>query len=110
MGWLPPDRLDALYRDALAVVVPTQGHEAFGLVAAEALARGTPTVLHRFGALEELLEDTGAGVGYRAPGSSPPPSIGLPGTSSFGHGSAAVGARRSSSVIRRSITYAITCR
>jgi glycosyltransferase involved in cell wall biosynthesis len=67
-GWLPPDRLDGLYRDALAVVVPTQGHEAFGLVAAEALARGTPTILHRFGALEELLEDTGAGIGYRAPG------------------------------------------
>lgn len=66
-GWLPHDRLDGLYRDALAVVVPTRGHEAFGLVAAEALARGTPTVLHRFGALEELLEDTGAGIGYRTP-------------------------------------------
>jgi glycosyltransferase involved in cell wall biosynthesis len=66
-GWLSPDRLDRLYRDALAVVVPTRGHEAFGLVAVEALARGTPTVLHRFGALEELLEDTGAGIGYRGP-------------------------------------------
>ncbi len=67
-GWLPPDRLDGLYRDALAVVVPTRGHETFGLVAAEAFARGTPTILHRFGALEELLEDTGAGIGYGAPG------------------------------------------
>jgi glycosyltransferase involved in cell wall biosynthesis len=66
-GWLPPERLEGLYRDALAIVVPTRGHEAFGLVAAEAFARGTPTVLHRFGALEELLEDTGAGIGYRGP-------------------------------------------
>ena len=66
-GWLSPERLDELYRNALAVVVPTRGHEAFGLVAAEALARGTPTVLHRFGALEEMLEDTEAGIGYRGP-------------------------------------------
>jgi glycosyltransferase involved in cell wall biosynthesis len=65
-GWLPADRLDPLYREALAVVVPTRGHEVFGLVAVEALARGTPAVVHRFGALEEILEDTGAGIGYRS--------------------------------------------
>ena len=60
-------QLDGLYRDALAVVVPTLGHEAFGLVAVEAFARGTPAVVHRFGALAELIEDTGAAIGYGAP-------------------------------------------
>lgn len=66
LGWVPPVRLDALYRNALAVVVPTRGHEAFGLVAAEALARGTPAVVHQFGALGELIEDSGGGLGYRS--------------------------------------------
>ena len=66
LGWVPPERLEPLYRNALAVVVPTRGHEAFGLVAAEALARGTPAVVHRFGALGELVEDSGGGLGYRS--------------------------------------------
>jgi glycosyltransferase involved in cell wall biosynthesis len=39
----------------------------FGLVAVEALARGTPAIVHRFGALEEILDDTGAGLGYTSP-------------------------------------------
>ena len=67
LGWVPPERLDTLYRHALAVVVPTRGHEAFGLVGAEALARGTPAVVHQFGALGELIEDSGGGLGYRSP-------------------------------------------
>jgi glycosyltransferase involved in cell wall biosynthesis len=65
VGWVSPERLDALYRHALAVVVPTRGHEAFGLVAAEALARGTPAIVHAFGALGELVDDSGGGLGYR---------------------------------------------
>ena len=63
-GWLPQERLDELYRGARPVVVPTRGHEAFGLVAAEAFARGTPVIAHRFGALGELVDDTGAAIGY----------------------------------------------
>jgi glycosyltransferase involved in cell wall biosynthesis len=65
LGWVSPERLGTLYRGALAVVVPTLGHEAFGLVAAEALARGTPAIVHAFGALGELVEDSGGGLGYR---------------------------------------------
>ncbi len=63
-GWLPAERLDPLYRGALAVVVPTLGHEVFPLVVVEALARGTPTVVHNFGALAEIIEETCAGIGY----------------------------------------------
>ena len=54
LGWREGAELDALYRGALAVIVPTLGHESFGIVAVEAFARGTPVVLHRFGALAEL--------------------------------------------------------
>jgi glycosyltransferase involved in cell wall biosynthesis len=54
LGWRDGAQLDALYRGALAVIVPTLGHESFGIVAVEAFARGTPVVVHRFGALAEL--------------------------------------------------------
>ena len=63
-GWLTEPELDRLYRGALAVVVPTLGHEAFGLVAVEAFARGVPAVVHRFGALADLADDTGAALTY----------------------------------------------
>ncbi|MFL5820348.1 MAG: glycosyltransferase family 4 protein [Solirubrobacteraceae bacterium] len=66
-GWLSSGELDALYRDALAVVVPTLGHEAFGLVAAEAFAHGTPAVVRRFGALAELAAETGAALTFEGP-------------------------------------------
>jgi len=66
LGWVAPEQLETLYRQALAVVVPTRGHEAFGLVAAEALARGTPAVVHAFGALGELVDVSGGGLGYRS--------------------------------------------
>lgn len=67
IGWVDSDRLDGLYRNALAVIVPTLGHEAFGLVAVEAFSRGTPAILHHFGALGELLDAGGGGVGYKTP-------------------------------------------
>ncbi|MGI8593480.1 MAG: glycosyltransferase family 4 protein [Solirubrobacteraceae bacterium] len=64
LGWRSGDDLHALYRDALAVLVPTAGHEAFGLVALEAFARETPVVARRFGALAELLEESGGGLSF----------------------------------------------
>lgn len=64
LGWQSPAALDALYRGALAVVVPTRGHESFGLVAVEAFARSTPAIVHDFGALAELAHEAG-GVTFR---------------------------------------------
>jgi glycosyltransferase involved in cell wall biosynthesis len=63
-GWVNRDRLDTLYRGALAVVVPSIGHESFGLVTAEAFARGVPAVVNRLGALAELADETGAALAY----------------------------------------------
>jgi glycosyltransferase involved in cell wall biosynthesis len=65
LGWQDSDQLDGLYRDALAVVVPTLGHESFGLVPVEAFARGRPAIVHGFGALGELIDESGAGIAYR---------------------------------------------
>jgi glycosyltransferase involved in cell wall biosynthesis len=66
-GWVAAQELDPLYRGALAIVLPTRGHEAFALVAVEAMARGVPVIAHRFGAQAEIVEETGAGLTYGTP-------------------------------------------
>jgi glycosyltransferase involved in cell wall biosynthesis len=66
LGWLGQDRLAELYGDALAVILPTLGHESFPLVLLEAFARRTPVVARRFGAQGELLEASGAGFSYES--------------------------------------------
>jgi len=65
LGWQSPRALDALYRRALATVVPSVGHEAFGLVPIESLARGVPSVVRDFGSLSELATMSEAVIGYR---------------------------------------------
>jgi glycosyltransferase involved in cell wall biosynthesis len=64
LGWLEPRELERLYRRALAVVVPTLGHESFPLVLLEAFARSCPAVVHDFGALAELAAESGAALTY----------------------------------------------
>jgi glycosyltransferase involved in cell wall biosynthesis len=64
LGWVDQERLGPLYRDALAVILPTRGHESFPLVVLEAFARGTPVIARRFGAQGELLSRSGAGLSY----------------------------------------------
>ena len=46
------------------MVVPSIGHESFGLVTVEAFARGIPAVVNRLGALAELADETGAALAY----------------------------------------------
>lgn len=65
LGWQDGEALDSLYRGALAVLVPTRGHEAFGLVPVEAFARGTPAIVHDFGALGEIASEARGGIAYR---------------------------------------------
>jgi glycosyltransferase involved in cell wall biosynthesis len=63
-GQLSARDLTGLYRGAIAVVMPTVGHEGLPLVPLEAFAVGTPAVVRGFGAMRELVEDTGAGLTY----------------------------------------------
>lgn len=55
IGHVPRVRMPQAYWAGDCLVCPSQGHEAFGLVAAEALATGLPTVASRNGGLEELI-------------------------------------------------------
>jgi glycosyltransferase involved in cell wall biosynthesis len=64
LGALHPAALEPLYRAAQGVLVPSLCYETFGLSAAEALARGTPAVVRRIGALTELIEESGGGHAF----------------------------------------------
>lgn len=56
-------RLNQLYRQAIAVVVPSLCYETFGLVPLEAFAQGTPAIVSNRGALPELIAG-GGGMTY----------------------------------------------
>ncbi len=74
VGWLPPDRLDALYRRMDLLVLPSLWPEPFGQVGVEAAWRGVPSAAFDVGGITEWLE-RGVG-GYVAPG-NPPTARGL---------------------------------
>jgi len=55
LGFVPDAQLPLVYRAADINVVPTLALEGFGLVAAEALAAGTPSVVTPIGGLPEVV-------------------------------------------------------
>jgi glycosyltransferase involved in cell wall biosynthesis len=63
IGTLSRDEMRTAYARACGVVVPSLTYEAFGLVAAEAMAAGTPVITRRLGSLAELA-DEGRALSY----------------------------------------------
>ncbi len=57
-GFIPDEDLPAIYGGAIACVFPSI-HEGFGLFALEAMACGTPLIVNKAGALEEIVGDAG---------------------------------------------------
>ena len=64
LGPLHPSALETLYREAVALVVPSRCYETFGLTAVEALSHGTPVIVRRIGALTEIVDQSGAGFAF----------------------------------------------
>ncbi|MFT7463710.1 MAG: glycosyltransferase involved in cell wall biosynthesis [Pseudohongiellaceae bacterium] len=64
LGSVHPSQLVALYRGALAVLVPSLCYEAFNLIPIEAFAQGTPAIVRDLGATPELVRDSGAGFTF----------------------------------------------
>ena len=57
-GWVDREKLDLFYSAADALIVPSRW-EGFGLVAVEAMARGTPVLHSGKGGLQEVVGDQG---------------------------------------------------
>lgn len=67
VGLLDGAGIERLFRNAVAVIVPSLFYETFGYVALEAFSVGTPAIVNRNGALPELIEASGGGMTYNDP-------------------------------------------
>jgi glycosyltransferase involved in cell wall biosynthesis len=65
LGHVHPSALPALYERAIALVVPSIGYEAFGIVIVEAFAQRTPVIVRDLGALPEPVRESGGGFVFR---------------------------------------------
>lgn len=57
--------LQQLYRDAIAVIVPSICYEVFGIIIIEAFAERTPVIVRDLGGLAEVVRESGGGITYR---------------------------------------------
>jgi glycosyltransferase involved in cell wall biosynthesis len=62
MGRVEPSLVYEIFSRSACVVVPSLFAETFGLVAAEAMACGTPVVASKIGGLKEIVEQSGGGI------------------------------------------------
>ncbi len=65
-GFISDGELSFLYQNALALVSPTRV-EGFGMTAVEAMVCGTPVIVSKIGALEEVVDDAGLFVDPESP-------------------------------------------
>lgn len=67
LGHQPHDALRRLYRDAVALLVPSIGYEVFPMVVLEAFREGTPIVARRLGPFPEIVAESGGGLLFETP-------------------------------------------
>lgn len=61
LGRVAPDDLRQYYQHAVALVVPSECYETFGIVLIEAFRQGTPVIARRLGPFPEIVEQSGGG-------------------------------------------------
>jgi glycosyltransferase involved in cell wall biosynthesis len=64
LGRVTGAELRALYRNAVALVVPSLCYEAFPMVVPEAFQQQTPVIARNLGAMPEMVGDSGGGLAY----------------------------------------------
>lgn len=62
LGRIPLEDLRVLYRDAIALIVPSTGFETFGIILIEAFREGVPVIARRIGPFPEIVEAAGGGL------------------------------------------------
>jgi glycosyltransferase involved in cell wall biosynthesis len=62
LGARSPEQLRSLYREALALVVPSVCYETFGIILLEAFRESTPVIARRLGPFTEIVEGSGGGL------------------------------------------------
>jgi glycosyltransferase involved in cell wall biosynthesis len=64
LGHQTKDQLGVLYRDAVALIVPSLSYEVFALVILEAFSQGTPAIVRNIGGMPEIIQESGGGFVY----------------------------------------------
>ena len=64
LGYLSDHELQQLYRQAIALIVPSICFETFGQVIIEAFRQQTPALVRNLGAMPEMIEESGGGLVY----------------------------------------------
>ena len=64
LGYISGSPLEALYRHAVAVIVPSICFDVYPLVPIEAVGLQTPVIVRNLGGMPEVIEDSGAGFIY----------------------------------------------
>ncbi|WP_300513862.1 glycosyltransferase [Aliiroseovarius sp.] len=62
LGRLPPEKLTAYYKSAIASLVPSLCYETFGAILIESFRMGTPVIARRLGPFPEIVGAAGGGL------------------------------------------------
>lgn len=62
LGRKSPEELNAYYRGALGLIVPSVCYETFGIILIESFRLGTPVIARRLGPFPEIVERAGGGI------------------------------------------------
>ena len=62
LGQVEPEKLAALYRDAVALIAPSLCYEVFPMVALEAFREGTPVIARNLGPYPQIIEESQGGL------------------------------------------------
>ena len=67
LGRVDQDRLRSLYRDAIALIVPSVCYETFGIILVEAFREGLPVIARNLGPFPEIVKRAQAGELFDTP-------------------------------------------